>query len=90
VISAVIKKTRPQIESHPPDYVDFRFDAWRTIMNVAADYAWFGQNPRQVEQSNRVFNFFEQQGLDSYVNRYSLEGERASSVERIFNMTTLK
>jgi oligosaccharide reducing-end xylanase len=47
-------------------------------MNVAVDYAWFGQDPWQVEQSNRVLNFFEQQGLDSYVNQYTLDGEPLS------------
>jgi oligosaccharide reducing-end xylanase len=62
-----------------PDHADFRFDAWRTIMNVAVDYAWFGQAEWQVEQSNRVLNFFEEQGLDSYVNQYSLAGEPLSS-----------
>ncbi len=62
-----------------PDHADFRFDAWRTIMNIAVDYAWFGQDPWQVEQSNRVLNFFEQQGIDRYVNQYSLEGEPLSS-----------
>jgi oligosaccharide reducing-end xylanase len=62
-----------------PDHADFRFDAWRTIMNIAVDYAWFRTDEWQVEQSNRVLNFFEAQSLDSYVNQYTLDGEPLSS-----------
>ena len=36
---------------------DFRFDAWRNFSNVALDYAWWGKDPWQIEQSNRVLNF---------------------------------
>jgi oligosaccharide reducing-end xylanase len=60
-------------------HADFRFDAWRTIMNVAVDYAWFGADEWEVEQSNRVLNFFEAQGMDSYGNQYTLAGEPLSS-----------
>ncbi len=61
---------------------DFRFDAWRTLSNVAVDYAWFeadpstgsGQVPWQVEQSNRVLDFLASQGIDSYANQFALDG----------------
>ena len=39
------------------EHKDFRFDAWRTLSNVAVDYAWFAADPWQVEQSNRVLEF---------------------------------
>ncbi|HSK87229.1 MAG TPA: glycosyl hydrolase family 8, partial [Anaerolineales bacterium] len=39
------------------DHKDFRFDAWRTLSNVAVDHAWFAADPWQVEQSNRVLSF---------------------------------
>jgi oligosaccharide reducing-end xylanase len=58
---------------------DFRFDAWRNAMNVAVDYAWFAADDWQVEQSDRLLNFFHNQGLSSYGNQYSLEGESLSS-----------
>jgi oligosaccharide reducing-end xylanase len=41
---------------------DFRFDAWRTLSNPALDYSWFGADPFEVEQSNRVLRFFTAQG----------------------------
>jgi oligosaccharide reducing-end xylanase len=61
------------------DHKDFRFDAWRTLSNVAVDYAWFAADPWQVEQSNRVLDFLTSQGLDSYPNQFTLVGEPLSS-----------
>ena len=60
------------------EHQDFRFDAWRTLSNVAVDYAWFGADPWQVEQSNRVLTFLASQGIDSYPNQYSLDGKPLS------------
>ena len=60
------------------DHKDFRFDAWRTLSNVAVDYAWFGADPWQVEQSNRVLTFLASQGMNSYPNQYSLAGKALS------------
>lgn len=61
------------------DHKDFRFDAWRTLSNVAVDYAWFGVDPWQVEQSNRVLNFLAAPGIDSYANQFTLEGQPLSN-----------
>jgi oligosaccharide reducing-end xylanase len=61
------------------EHKDFRFDAWRTLSNVAVDYAWFGADPWQVQQSNRVLAFLASQGMDTYPNQYSLSGKALSS-----------
>ena len=61
----------------PGEKGDFRFDAWRTIANVAVDHAWFGQDPWQVEQSNRVLTFINQQG-PSCANQFTLDGKPLS------------
>ena len=61
------------------DHKDFRFDAWRTLSNVAVDYAWFAADPWQVEQSNRVLDFLASQGIDSYPNQFTLDGTPLSS-----------
>jgi oligosaccharide reducing-end xylanase len=61
------------------DHQDFRFDAWRTLSNIAVDYAWFAADPWQVEQSDRVLDFLASQGMDSYPNQYSLDGKPLSS-----------
>jgi oligosaccharide reducing-end xylanase len=61
------------------EHEDFRFDAWRTLSNVAVDHAWFAADPWQVEQSNRVLDFLASQGLDSYPNQFTLDGKALSS-----------
>ena len=61
------------------DHKDFRFDAWRTLSNVAVDYAWFAADPWQVEQSDRVLTFLASQGLDTYPNQFALDGTPLSS-----------
>mgnify|MGYP000278749059 CR=1 FL=1 len=56
---------------------DFRFDAWRTLSNVALDYAWWHADPWQVKQSHRVLRFLATQS-PSPVNEYTLSGRRLS------------
>lgn len=53
---------------------NFQFDAWRAIMNVAVDHLWYRADPWQVEQTDRVLDFFAAQGLDSYKSVYTLDG----------------
>ena len=53
---------------------DFRFDAFRVAQNIAVDYAWFGVDPWQVEQSNRLLDFFAKQ-KPGYVSNYTLAGK---------------
>lgn len=60
------------------DHEHFRFDAWRAAMNVAVDYAWFAADEWQVEQSNRLLDFFAGQGIGSYANQYTLDGKPLS------------
>lgn len=60
------------------EHADFRFDAFRAAANVAVDYAWFAADPWQVEQSNRLLEFFYDQGIDRYVNQYTLDGQPLS------------
>ncbi|HWA25774.1 MAG TPA: glycosyl hydrolase family 8 [Lacunisphaera sp.] len=56
---------------------DFRYDAWRTLANVALDHAWWRADPWQVEQSNRVLGFLG--GQEKLVNQYTLDGKPLSS-----------
>ena len=61
------------------EHQDFRFDAFRVASNVAVDYAWFAADPWQVAQSNRLLEFFYSQGIDRYVNQYTLDGKPLST-----------
>ncbi|MDT8898478.1 glycosyl hydrolase family 8 [Thermanaerothrix sp. 4228-RoL] len=62
-----------------PEHENFRFDAWRTLANVAVDYAWFGVDPWQIEQSNRVLDFLTSHGIHTFPNQYTLDGIPLSS-----------
>jgi oligosaccharide reducing-end xylanase len=57
---------------------DFRFDAWRTLANVAIDHAWFAADPWQVGQSNRVLAFLAAQG-PFCPNQFTLDGKPLST-----------
>ncbi len=61
------------------EHQDFRFDAFRTASNIAIDYAWFAADSWAIEQSNRLLEFFYGQGIDDYVNQYSLDGQPLSN-----------
>jgi oligosaccharide reducing-end xylanase len=60
------------------EHADFRFDAWRTLSNVAVDYAWFGADPWQAEQSTRVLQFLASQDHGFYGNQYTITGKELS------------
>ena len=60
------------------DHKDFRFAAFRVGSNVAVDYAWFAADPAEVEQSNRLLEFFYAQGMDTYANQFTLDGQPLS------------
>jgi oligosaccharide reducing-end xylanase len=64
-------------EPHPlGDYGEYFYaDAWRCIMNVAVDYAWFAADPRQVEAVDRQLAFFYDLGIGSYNSRFTVAGE---------------
>lgn len=37
---------------------EFRYDAWRVVMNMAVDYAWFSQDARMKTQTEKYHAFF--------------------------------
>ena len=56
---------------------DFRYDAWRTLANVALDHAWWHADPWQPGQSNRVLRFLGAQSVPA--DQYSLDGRPLST-----------
>ncbi|WP_145413001.1 glycosyl hydrolase family 8 [Paenibacillus xylanexedens] len=56
------------------DFRHFYSDAYRVAANIALDWAWFGKDPWQVEQSNRIQAFFSDIDVADY-RRYTIEGE---------------
>lgn len=57
-----------------PDKGDFRFDAWRVVMNVMADLRYRGGDPWAKSYAVRLGTFFASQG--NYSSQYTLSGER--------------
>lgn len=57
---------------------DFRFDAFRVGQNLALDTTWFAADPWQVEQLNRMLDFFYSEGIHAYTNQYTLDGKPLS------------
>ncbi len=55
---------------------DFRFDAWRCIMNMAVDYAWFKKSGNELAQIRKIHSFFIREGIKNYGNQYTLDGTK--------------
>jgi oligosaccharide reducing-end xylanase len=53
---------------------NFGPDAWRTAANWSVDWSWWAADPRERELSDKIQSFFESKGIDSYGNRYTLDG----------------
>jgi oligosaccharide reducing-end xylanase len=54
---------------------NFGPDAWRTAANWSVDWSWWAADPRERQLSDRIQAFFESQGMDTYGNRFTLEGK---------------
>ncbi len=54
---------------------DFRFDAFRCIMNMAMDYAWFKGSENEKKLVEKQHKFFQKQGINSYVGLYTIKGK---------------
>jgi endo-1,4-beta-D-glucanase Y len=84
------------LAAHPttglmPDYSDwsgrgtnghttFSFDAWRAARNMATDYAWYAEDPAQVELCNRLLTFFRGTAKwPLYQNEWNLDGTPTGS-----------
>jgi oligosaccharide reducing-end xylanase len=57
----------------------FGYDSWRTISNWSVDYSWWGKDPRARQLSDRLQAFLYAQGLQSFADRYTLDGRPLSA-----------
>lgn len=58
--------------------VEFGYDSWRTISNWSVDWVWFGKDVRQTALSDRNQKFVANQGIKTFVDRYTLDGQPLS------------
>jgi oligosaccharide reducing-end xylanase len=58
----------------------FRYDAWRTVMNMAVDYAWFSRDSRMKRQIEKYHDFFASRLTDDNVQAalFVLDGSNPS------------
>ena len=62
------------------DHDQFRYDAWRVVMNMAIDGAWFGLDERLQAQVEKYHSFFADRlnGNDVQSSLFALDGSFAS------------
>jgi oligosaccharide reducing-end xylanase len=54
-------------------------DAWRTAANWSVDWSWWAADPRERQLSDRIQAFFESKGMDTYGNRFTLDGDQVDA-----------
>jgi oligosaccharide reducing-end xylanase len=59
--------------------VPFMADSWRSVSNWSVDYSWWHKDARETVLSDRLQKFLSSQGIDTFVNRYTLDGKPLST-----------
>jgi len=57
-----------------PPFDQFGLLAYPFAMDLTMDHVWYGIDPWQVEEANKVIAFFISQGIANYADRYTLDG----------------
>jgi oligosaccharide reducing-end xylanase len=58
--------------------VDFGYDSWRSVSNWSVDYSWWKKSEDEAVLSDRYQRFLTGQGMDRFVDRYTLDGKPLS------------
>lgn len=59
----------------------FRYDSWRVPMNIALDYSWSCADMTwQQTYGNKLQNFLYQEGIDSFVDQYNVDGTTPTDI----------
>jgi oligosaccharide reducing-end xylanase len=54
--------------------VPFMYDSWRSVSNWSVDYSWWRKDNRETVLSGRLQKFLSAQGVDNFVDVYTLDG----------------
>lgn len=57
----------------------FGYDSWRSVSNWSVDYSWWKKDSRETALSDRIQKFLYGQGIDKFVDRYTLDGQPLST-----------
>lgn len=66
----------------------FSYDSWRSVSNWSVDYSWWHKDPREQVLSDRIQKFLYGQGIDKFVDRYTLDGKPLSDRHSIGMQST--
>jgi oligosaccharide reducing-end xylanase len=66
----------------------FSYDSWRSVSNWSVDYDWWQKDPREVVLSDRIQKFLYSQGIDKFVDRYTLDGKPLSTRHSVGMLAT--
>ncbi|MCQ2375217.1 MAG: glycosyl hydrolase family 8 [Salinivirgaceae bacterium] len=59
----------------------FRYDSWRVPMNIALDYSWSCADMAwQQAYGHKLQNFLYQEGIDSFVDQYNVDGTTPTDI----------
>jgi oligosaccharide reducing-end xylanase len=59
--------------------VPFMYDSCRSVSNWSVDSSWWHKDERETVLSGRVQHFLYAQGIDTFVDRYTLDGKPLST-----------
>jgi oligosaccharide reducing-end xylanase len=57
----------------------FSYDSWRSVSNWSVDFSWWHKDSRETVLSDRIQKFLFGQGIDKFVDRYTLDGQPLST-----------
>jgi len=66
----------------------FAADSWRSVSNWSVDSSWWHKDAREAVLSDRIQKFLYGQGMDSFVNRYTVDGKPLSTTQSPGMVTT--
>jgi oligosaccharide reducing-end xylanase len=58
--------------------VGFMYDSWRSVSNWSVDYSWWHKDKQETVLSDRIQKFLYSQGIDKFVDVYTLDGKPQS------------
>jgi len=69
----------PKATPFNPMSANFSYDSWRTAANWSVDQAWWSSNPDARALSDRIQKFLFAQGIHTFADRYTLDGNPLST-----------
>jgi oligosaccharide reducing-end xylanase len=57
----------------------FSYDSWRSVSNWSVDYDWWQKDAGETVLSDRIQKFLYGQGIEQFVDRYTLDGKPLST-----------